>query len=219
MLRVALVSLMSILCVCSSAIELRADIVDQQQLDAATTLSAADGGFYNVQSFQQTNNNITGASVAVRNVPVGTPITIRLYDMFADTSNPVLALAQGTVTTTTSSLTPQFETVSFAGGPISVTSGQTMYLVFEKATGAGNTVQGAQGSGGFQGTTTNLYPNGQLFAEGNGSGALANFDYAFETFAVDPNEVPEPSSVVIVGLGLALVATRRRRKPRLVVGQ
>ena len=129
--------------------------------------------------------------------------------MLADTSNPALATAQGSVVTTSSSTVPQFESVSFAGGPVSVVPGQTLFLSFEKATGPGSTVQGQAGLGGFSGTLTDTYANGQVFSSGN---SFSGFDFAFQTFAADPNAVPEPSSMVIFGLGLAIVTTVRRRR-------
>ena len=203
-----LLPLLFLIC-CSVDVESRADIVDQEQLVGSTSF-ASDGGFFNVQSFQQAANNITGASVSVLNVPTGTPITIRLYGTSADTSNPNLALAQGTVvTSSTSATTPQFESVVFTGGPVSVTPGQTLFLAFEKATGPGGTVQGAQGIGGFQGSLSNPYPDGQLFSEGT---AFANFDYAFQTFAVDPASVPEPSSLSLFGVWFAILMVTHRRR-------
>lgn len=188
--------------VASSASNSFADIVDQQQLNAPQTLGAFDGQFHNIQSFQQSYNHITGASVAIRNVPIGTTITIRLYDFFGDISDPTKAIGIGSVvTTSTSSTQSQFEQVSFIGGagqpisPIPVSSSQTLYLAFSKSTG--------NNLGGFQGSLSNPYGNGQVYSNGN---SFPNFDFGFQTFAV-----PEPSSGSIVAVGLVFAALRRRR--------
>ena len=175
-------------------------VVDQQQLDAFAAHGPDNGSFQNVQSFVPSVNNIVGASVAIQNVTVGSTITIRIFDMFGDVSNPTLAIASGSVVTTSNAGTiSQFETVDF-GSTLAITPSQTYYLSFEKSIGSGGAFMGADGDS---------YVPGQLFSGGTGF----DLDFAFQTFTDNSvSAVPEPSSILVLGFVGACAVTRRRRR-------
>lgn len=173
-------------------------------IDQSQTSQAVDMANFNqtdlAQSFQQTHNNITGASIFLFNtVETGSgDVTISLYDALPNASGNLLASG------TALGVAPGGEaTVNFA--QTAVTPGQTYFLVFTDT----NLNQGIAGD------INNPYPHGEVFAN-SGYGAFPNFDYAFQTYYGDA-PVPEASTTVSFGLLLTLglggiVLAARKRK-------
>ena len=196
-----------------SAFSAEASIVtDQSQLTGTNELGTSNLGFDNVQSFQQTNNNITGASVGITGVPTNAFITIRLFDTFGDVSDPSRSIASGTAASPGSG----FVSVEFDSGPIFITPGDTYFLTFEKSlSDTGFPVVNPNVPGAFLGSTANPYADGRLFSRQTdfNDSTFQNFDFAFQTFADSTAvAVPEPSTAMFLSIGLLGATFRRRRR-------
>jgi PEP-CTERM motif len=164
-----------------------AAIVDQSQLKDDGTPIPITGQII-VQSFQQTNANISGAAVKLSRIsdsPV--PITISLS---ATLGGPVLA--SGTRT----GLSGDFVEVDWS--PVAVTPGAEYFLTFSSTNELSPNIAAFRGD---------PYAAGELF---NG-GSPQPFDSTFETFA-DVADAPEPAAILLLGMGLVGLVRRRRAK-------
>jgi PEP-CTERM motif len=172
-------------------------VVDQSQL-ISNVFIAAFGQTDLAQSFQQSNSNITGASIQLENVGIGLgDVTISLYNNLPNNGGSLLA--SGTDFGVSHG---DFVTVSF-GSIIAVIPDTTYYLVF---TSTNDTL-------GIAGSDANPYSRGIVYAN-PGYGAFPTLDYAFQTYAF-VGSVPEPSSLAMCGIagviGLAVAQFRRKR--------
>lgn len=144
------------------------------------------------QSFKQSNNIISGAGFFLKEgVGVGEfgDITIALYDNLPNQSGNLIV--QGTVTGLTENMW-----ADVLWGDVNITAGQTYYLV---ATSSNINL-------GIAGDTNNPYADGQVYAN-SGFGSFPDFDYTFHTYTA----VPEPTTMVALGLGAAALLRRRRK--------
>lgn len=177
-------------------------IVDQSQL-LDEVYMAQFGQTDLAQSFQQSFDNIVGARVKLTSeVGSGTgDITIQLWDNLPNAAGNLLAsgvdlnVAVG-----------EWAEVSF-GSLISVIPNTTLYLVFLSS----NLGLGLSGS------VNNPYPRGNVFAN-SGFESFPTFDYTFETLADNGSSaVPEPTSIMLVGVGACLIwGFGRSRRAKLV---
>jgi len=138
------------------------------------------------QSFQPTQSNMAGAGILLQPA-VGTTdtVTLQLWTLLPNQFG-ALMLAQASVQGTAGNWVDVF------WPQVSVTPGQTYYLVF-----TGNT------SLAIAGDTNDPYPLGQTYAN-PGFGSFPLFDYAFRTWAADQ---PAPARTApVVGFGGLLLA-------------
>lgn len=179
--------LLTIAAICGTALSpAMADVIDQNQDQNPNYMAAFSQGDL-AQSFQQANNNITGAGIYLwANAGGSDMVTITLYDALPNAGGN--ALASG------SAMGTQDSWVDVSWNAVNITADSTYYLVF---TSANDTL-------GIAGSLNNPYSRGQVFAN-PGFQSYASYDYTFRTYAV-----PSPASAALLGLG-GLVATRRRR--------
>jgi hypothetical protein len=169
------------------------DAVDQfnnYQGNGGQGWSYLTGGFYAAQTFKQTANKISGASVYLGTYWGDGNVTLNIYttNPFYDGGANPLAGASGSVYGTHGNWADVF------WSPVNITPGQTYYLNFQ---GDNNEV--------ITYTTGDTYPNGGLQWSGADYGPNG-YDFAFKTWA----PVPAPGSAALLGLG-GLAASRRRR--------
>lgn len=149
-----------------------------------------DGSFNATQTFMQTANKISGASVFLGSYWGSGNVTLSVYSTnpYNDGgANPVPG-ATGTVYGSTGTWADVF------WSPVNITPNQTYFLAFQ---GDNNEVI--------------TYTYGDTYTSGDaywyGSPASQNYyDFAFKTWA----PVPAPGSAAVLGLG-GLIASRRRR--------
>jgi hypothetical protein len=189
MLLRASLTLVSALILTSGAL---AQIVVDQSQTSATGLMAAFNQDDLAQSFQPGYDNITGASVLLGNLPVGSDVTISLFDELPNLGGSLLASG------TALNVAPNaYALVSF--GQITVVPNQTYYLIF----------QGANRDSGLAGDATDPYPRGQVYAN-TGFVPFNDFDYTFQTFSNSSTlAAPEPGSLALLGIGLLFLRRRR----------
>ena len=174
-------------------------IIDQNQWQIGAYYMA---NFYQTdlaQSFKQTSDNIVGAGIFLTpylsdyNFTAATDtITIQLTD----------ALVDGNILASGSNLGTLGQWVDVFWNKVSISADTTYYLIFSSASN----------NSGIAGTTYNSYPHGQLYA-GTEFYSIPDFDYTFRTYADDgSNPVPEPTTMLLFGLGLLGLAGVNRRK-------
>lgn len=174
-------------------------IFDQQQLDDGQLIANFASPPNLVQSFQQFNNNITGARVVLWDgVGSGSgtgDITINLYDNLPYMGGSVLA------TGIDLGVAPGESAIVDFAGAVSIIPDATYYLV----------VSSTNSSLGLAGASSNVYDRGQVFGFEPVTEVSAS-DFAFETFYdTTVAAVPEPSTFALLGLGASCVFARRQR--------
>lgn len=173
-------------------------IIDQSQVEDSVHMAHFSQPDL-AQSFQQDNDNIAGAGIFLRTgIGSSDTVTISLWDALPDESGNLLASA--------SAIGSQGSWLDVFWNPVSVISNTTYYLVF---TSENNTL-------GISGSTSNPYSYGQTFAN-TGYSPYANYDYTFRTYFEDNlNQVSEPGSLALLGLGiLGLFLARKQVKAQV----
>jgi hypothetical protein len=159
-------------------------ILDQNQPNAFVYMAAFSQTDL-AQSFQQSADNIAGAGIQLYTVGSPGTVIISLWDALPNAGGNMLASA--------SDIGSPGEWIDVYWDPVSVTPGDTYYLVFEDD----NTGMGIYGD------TNNPYPYGHVFAN-PGYQPFPNYDYTFRTWAI-----PAPGALALLGLA-GLARTRRR---------
>lgn len=183
-------------------------VIDQEQ----TIGTAAIALFFNgelAQSFQPAEETMIGASLklaADSEVTLNGDITISLFDAI-DSSRTLLGSG-----TQLNAFQDEFVTVTFDTAPVSVTPGNTYFLVYSST----NESLGIAGTGPHSGIN-DPYARGQAFIDGvavNVTGG--SFDFRFNTQAVT---IPEPSSLAVCGFSVAFLlaagAFKRRKREHI----
>ncbi len=150
----------------------------------------APGGFEAAQTFKQTSNKISGASVYLGNYWGSGNVTLKVYSTnpYNDGGANPLVGASGTVYGNTGSWADVF------WSPVNITPNQPYWLVFQ---GDNNEV--------ITYTYGDTYTNGDMYWYGSPPGQNY-YDFAFKTWA----PVPAPGAAALLGVG-GLFASRRRR--------
>ena len=147
------------------------------------------------QSFKQSTGNIAGAGIHLWSGGSTGDITISLYDQLPNNGGNLLASATGAGVSG--------DWVDVFWSPVAIAAETTYFLVF---TSSNNSM-------GINGDTGNGYSRGQVYAN-SGYGGFSTYDYTFRTYSDNAfgNNVPEPASMALVGLGLGAAMLGRRRK-------
>ncbi len=162
------------------------NVLDQNQPSGPVNMAAFSQTDL-AQSFQPGMTPCSGAGILLY-PGYGTTdtVTIQLWTGLPNAGGTMLAQAsaQGT----------QGQWVDVFWTPVTVTPGQTYYLVF-----TGNTTLNIAGD------INNPYPNGNVYANA-GYGSFPSYDYAFRTYAQSGEPIPMLGRVGVVGLALLLLA-------------
>jgi hypothetical protein len=168
-----------------------ADSIDQSDLNANAYMAAFSQTDL-AQSFTPSANNSSGAGIQLYTIEGSQGITISLWDNLPNNGGHQLASA-------TSGPVDPGQWVDVFWSPVAVTPGQTYYLVFTSVNDAG----------GIWGDLNNGYPGGEVFAN-PGYQPFPQFDYTFREYS-GTGGVPEPTTLTMLGAGLAFAARRLRR--------
>lgn len=173
----------------------QAAVVLDQDAPANNAYMAGFGQTDLAQSFKQSTSNIAGAGIHLWSGGGTGDITISLYDQLPNNGGNLLASATGT------GVSDNWLDVFWS--PVSIVADTTYFLVFTSS----------NSSMGINGDTNNGYSGGQVYAN-SGYGSFPSYDYTFRTYSDNAfgNNVPEPASMALVGLGLGAAMLGRRRK-------
>jgi hypothetical protein len=173
----------------------QAAVVLDQDAPANNAYMAGFGQTDLAQSFKQSTSNIAGAGIHLWSGGSTGDITISLYDQLPNNGGNLLASATGAGVSG--------DWVDVFWSPVAIAAETTYFLVFTST----------DGSMGINGDTGNGYSRGQVYAN-SGYGGFSTYDYTFRTYSDNAfgNNVPEPASMALVGLGLGAAMLSRRRK-------
>jgi hypothetical protein len=182
-------------------------MLDQEQAVGSTSIAAFSQTDL-AQSFRSSQDNVAGAGVQLFNRVTCSPtqcntVTIELWDALPNVAGAnQLALGSGIVTAD--------PWVDVFWSPVGITAGNTYYLVFGI-----DAPLGGPSSHSIGGASGDPYPDGNAFANA-GFGAFPTLDYSFRTYyETDVSSAPEPTTAMLLGLGLAGLGWRRHRRDRL----
>lgn len=167
-------------------------LVDQQDLNNNAYMAAFAQGDL-AQSFTAGQNNSAGASIFTQAGIGGGASDVVTISLWNNLPN-----AGGTMLASGSASGHDNQWIDVFWSPVSVNVGTQYFLVFTSQ----------QNILGISGDLTNGYAGGQTYAN-PGFNPFPGFDYTFKEYY---NPVPEPVSMLALGLGALLIRRRRNSK-------